>query len=34
MKYSGFDIFLKEINEHDIGYSADSCVLSEQLDIL
>ena len=38
MKYSGFDVFLKEINADDdylyIGYSAGSCVLSEQLDIL
>ena len=38
MKYSGFDVFLKEIKENDnylyIGYSAVSCVLSKQLDIL
>ena len=38
MKYSGFDVFLKEINAEDdylyIGYSAGSCVLSERLDIL
>ena len=38
MKYSGFDVFLKEINADDdylyIGYSAGCCVLSEQLDIL
>ncbi len=37
MKYSGFDIFLKEIKENDnylyIGYSAGSCVLSKRLDI-
>ena len=38
MKYSGFDIFLKEIKENDnyiyISYSAGSCVLSGQLDVL
>lgn len=38
MKYSGFDIFLKEIKDSEdylyIGYSAGSCVLSEQLDVL
>lgn len=37
MKYSGFDIFLKEISNNDnylyIGYSAGSCVLSQKLDI-
>lgn len=37
MKYSGFDIFLKEISQNNnylyIGYSAGSCVLSPKLDI-
>lgn len=37
MKYSGYDIFLKEISHNDnylyIGYSAGSCVLSQKLDI-
>ncbi len=37
MKYSGFDIFLKEISNDDnylyIGYSAGSCVLSKRLEI-
>lgn len=38
MKYSGFDTFLKEISNNDnylyIGYSAGSCVISKELDIL
>ena len=37
MKYSGFDVFLKEINKDDdylyIGYSAGCCVLSKDLHI-